>query len=330
LSTLEAVAAVHRGAGWARLPDRALLEVRGSDRLRFLQGQLTNDVAALDPATGRAACYALALTREGRIVADCHVVARPAATWLETAAASAPALCERLARYVIADDVAIADRSADFAHFDLVGPRADALASRAAGSAVVLAEGGVAEVSIGGAAALAARFGPGPAIRLIAAQADAAALGAALEAAAAALGAAAVDAAVLEALRVEAGRPRAGAEIGPDTLPAELRLVERAVSFTKGCYTGQEIVARMASRDRVGHLLIGVRFDADAQPDVPTPIRVGDAVVGELTSAARSPLAGAIGLGIVRKAAAAPGTRVEAGGCAGVVVELPFASPGAV
>jgi folate-binding protein YgfZ len=131
---------------------------------------------------------------------------------------------------------------------------------------------------------------------------------------------------VLEVLRIEAGRPRAGAEIGPDTLPAELRLVERAVSFTKGCYTGQEIVARMASRGRVGHLLVGIRFDGDALPAANTPIRIGEAKVGEITSVARSPLAGAIGLGIVRKGFDAPGTLVDAGGCAGRVVELPFVS----
>jgi folate-binding protein YgfZ len=326
VNTLDAVAAVHRGAGVCRLADRALLEVRGSDRVRFLQGQLTNDVATLDAATRRAGCYALALTREGRIVADLHVVARPDSIWLETDAGSAPALLARLEKYVIADDVAIRDRSAEFARFAIEGPRAQELVSGAAGAALALAPDDVADVSIGAVAVVASGWGFGhePAVQLLAPSAGERAVRAALEAAAASIGAIVVDAAVLEVLRIEAGRPRAGSEIGPDTLAAELRLVERAVSFTKGCYTGQEIVARMESRGRVGHLLVGIGFEGTQLPEPRQPIRSGDARIGELTSVAQSPRAGVIGLAIVRNGFDAPGTTLDVGGRAGRVVELPF------
>jgi folate-binding protein YgfZ len=150
---------------------------------------------------------------------------------------------------------------------------------------------------------------------------------AALARAGAPLGAVAIDAAALDVLRVEAGHPRAGAEIGPDTLPAELRLEERAISFSKGCYTGQEIVARMASRGRVGHLLVGLAFDAVAPPAAGSALRAGVARVGEITSVARSPRAGAIALGIVRKGFDAPGSVLDADGVSARVVALPFVTP---
>ena len=110
-----------------------------------------------------------------------------------------------------------------------------------------------------------AAFGwSGEAARQIFAPAERAeAIDAALRAAAAAHGAVVASAAALEVLRVEAGVPRFGAELGEHALPAELRLESRAISFTKGCYTGQEVVARMQSRGRVGHLLVGVAIDGD-------------------------------------------------------------------
>ena len=98
------------------------------------------------------------------------------------------------------------------------------------------------------------------------------------------------------------GSRASGAELGPDALPAELHLVERAVSFTKGCFTGQEVVTRMHSRGRVGHLLVGIALGERATlPAVGAAVELGGARVGELTSVARSPEAGAIALAVVRK-----------------------------
>ena len=134
----------------------------------------------------------------------------------------------------------------------------------------------------------------------------------------------------LEVLRIEAGRPRFGAELGEETLPAEVRLGESAVSFTKGCYTGQEVVARMASRGRVGHLLVGLALEAGDAP-LPAPgtqLRREGTAVGEVTSSARSPEAGPIALGFVRAAHAGPGARLElASGGEARIVELPIVGP---
>lgn len=310
------------------LADRALLEVRGDDRIRFLQGQLTHDVAGLDPAGPRSGCYALLLTAQGRIVADLQVLARPGEFWLETAASRAAVAQARLEKYVIADDVRIAERSAGWVRFAIEGPRAPALLAAAApGAALDLLPDAGAPLAIAGAEGWVAAFGWSgeTALQLFVPVAAAGPAAEALRTAGEPLGAAWGDRDALEVLRVEAGIPRSGAELDEDVLPAEARLVERAVSFTKGCYTGQEVVARMHSRRRVGHLLVGLALPADcALPVAGTPLAHDGAKVGALTSAVFSPSAGAIGLGFVRAAHAEPGTTLGCASGTARVVALPF------
>jgi aminomethyltransferase len=327
VTVAESVRAVRAGAGLFRLDERAVIEVRGGDRLRFLQGQLSNDVAALEPDGPRVGCPALALTPQGRIVAEVLLVARPDVFWLDTDRTTVEPLVARLDRYVIADDVQIADASARFARLAVEGPAARAVMAAAAGSALAPGAGGPLEIA--GAAVVAVPFGwsgedalqlflPAPAVE---------AVGTALRQA----GARPADAETLEVLRVEAGRPRAGAELTQEVLPAEARLVESAVSFTKGCYTGQEVVARMHSRARVGHLLVGVRLEdaGAALPPRGAPLVHDGSPVGAVTSAARSPTAGPVALGFVRAAHAEPGTALRVGERPGRVVELPFVGPSA-
>jgi folate-binding protein YgfZ len=317
----DAITAARASAAWFPLAQRAVLEVRGSDRVRFLQGQLTNDVAALDATGPIATSYGLALTREGRIVADFHVIARADAIWLDVERAVAPAAIERLSKYVVADDVEIADASAAFARFAIEGPRARDLL--AAAGAAAIGAGQVAETRFAGARAIAAGFALAgrTGIQLFAPRDAADAIGSALRATDAVEG----DAAALEVLRVEAGLPRAGAEIGLDTLPAELDLVERAVSFTKGCFTGQEVVTRMHSRGRVGHRLVGVALgERTSLPAPHAAVEIAGAKVGEVTSAVRSPSAGAIALAIVRRGSEAPGAEAHVDDAGARVVSLPF------
>jgi aminomethyltransferase len=328
MSPADEACAARRAAGIFVLTGRrGLLEVRGADRVRFLQGQLSNDVAGLAPGGPRSGCYALALTPQGRIVADAHVLAREDAIWLETDAARTTALRERLARYVIADDVSLEDRSAAFARFGIEGPRAEALVAEAAGGPVALAPEAWVPLRVAGRALVAAAFGWSGerAVQLFAAAADAAAVEAALRSAASRHGGVWGSPEALEILRIEAGVPGAGAELGEQALPAELGLLERAVSFTKGCYTGQEVVARMHSRGRVGHLLVGIALDAEgALPGPGAPIVAGAARVGELTSATCSPHVGPIGLGFVRSGHHAAGTPLVVAGRGARVAPLPF------
>jgi len=326
MSGADAIEAASRTAAWTRLEDRAVLEVTGTDRTRWLQGQITNDIEALDPAGPRAGRHALLLTREGRIVAEVHVVARPASFWLETDAVSRVAAIERLAKYVVADDVAITDATEAFARFAIEGPDAQSIAADAAGAALALGADEVADVRIGGAAVVAAAWSlvGGAGVQLLAPRAAAPDVAEALRAAGRAHGAVEAGAEALELLRIEAGVPRAGAELGPDTLPAELRLVERTVSFTKGCFTGQEVVTRMHTRGRVGHRLVGIALGAGPLPEAGAAVEAGGARVGALTSVARSPRLGAIALALVRRGSDEPGTEVAVAGHGARVVALPF------
>jgi len=130
----------------------------------------------------------------------------------------------------------------------------------------------------------------------------------------------------LEVLRIEAGIPLLGAELDEDVFPDEARL-DAAISRTKGCYTGQEIVARLHSRGAVNHRLVGLHFEGEQAPSRDSPLLAGERTTGEVTSACLSPSLGPIGLGFVRVEHAEPGTRLECAdpsqGIHATVVELP-------
>jgi folate-binding protein YgfZ len=150
-------------------------------------------------------------------------------------------------------------------------------------------------------------------------------VGAALLDAGRGLGLEQADAAALEVLRVEQGVPRQGRELTQEVLPAEARM-EGAVSETKGCYTGQEVVTRMRSRGRVSHLLVGLRF-AGALPAAGSALLAGERGVGSVTSAVVSPRLGAIGLGFVRQGESGQGNLLRAGSAEARVEQLPFPDP---
>jgi folate-binding protein YgfZ len=276
------------------LPERGVLAVTGSDRARWLDGMVTNEVKSLAPGGLR---HALALTREGRIVAEVWVLARADALLLELERAAIPALTAHLEKFIVADDVTLRDASAEWARFALEGAGAAALAEGAI----------VADYSLAG----------GEGVQILAPAAEATALRDRLLA----KGAVSGTPEELEVLRIEAGVPRQGRELTLEVLPAEARL-DRAVSETKGCFTGQEVVTRMRSRDRVSHLLVALRFEGRA-PAPGTELRLANRAVGNITSTAHSPRLGPIGLGYVRRADAVAGTKLEADAVPTEVVALP-------
>jgi folate-binding protein YgfZ len=290
--------------------NRGKLLISGGEAAEYLQGQLTQDVEALAPGEG---AYAALLDRKGHMQADLRVLRlAPDEVWLDTEPEGLEAARKHLQMYKIGRDTDVADVSAERAILSLIGPRSADLAATA-----VLPEHASEEALVGGVECLAAGTAAG--IDLICATAEAEKLRDGLLAA----GAAEVSAAAAEILRIEAGVPRFGAEMGTETMPAEAGIVEAAVSFTKGCYIGQETVARLHYKGRPNRHLRGLRLSAPASSGA--ELRLGEKEVGRLGGSAVSPALGPIGLAIVRREAE-PGTELAVGedGVTAQVVDLPF------
>jgi folate-binding protein YgfZ len=216
---------------------RGKLAVEGPDAAEYLQGQLTNDIEALEPGQG---CYAALLDRKGHIQADMRVLRlTPERIWIDTEPATLEVTRRHLQTYKIGRQVEVEDATEGLALLSLIGPAATAIA--AAPSPPLH---GSQEATVCGVPCRV--VGSEDGIDLIAPAAEAARLREGLVAA----GAAGVDEGAAEIVRIEGGRPRFGAEMSAETMPAEAGIVEAAVSFTKGCYIGQEPVARLHHRGR--------------------------------------------------------------------------------
>ena len=316
------------GAGLFRLAGRGLVVVEGADRVRWLNGMLTNDVAKLAAGRERSGCYALLLTRIGRIVADVHVLLREAAFWLETEQQAVAPLLATLGKYIIADDVRLSEAIPNWERLALEGPAASAIFAIAAGEAPALAPDAAASFGVAGTPVLAGAWGVSgeDALQLFVPAGGGAAVALALRRAGAGHSLLEAGEDVLEVLRVEAGTPRYGRELSEAVLPAEVGLA-RAISTSKGCYTGQEIVSRMATRGGMSHALVGLALEGGSAPAAGAAVSAQAARVGELTSAALSASAGAIALAYVRRPHAAPGTALSVEGRGARVATLPFVAP---
>jgi folate-binding protein YgfZ len=290
---------------------RGKLRLSGADATDFLQGQLTNDIEALAPGAG---CYSALLDRKGHMQADMRVLAlADGAIWIDTEAEALERVRRHLDTYKIGRAVELEDMTSSRAIISLIGPASESVAGTAAGP-----EHSQRAVTIGGADCVAVATGGG--IDLICDAEAAPAVRSALLAA----GAAEVSDEAAEIVRVESGVPRFGIDVGTATMPAEAGLVGRAVSFTKGCYIGQETVARLHYRGRPNRHLRGLRLNGAAEHG--DPLLLGGKEVGLLGSFCVSPRFGPIGMAVVRREAG-PGDRLAVGedGVEGEVVELPFA-----
>ena len=328
-SIREAIEAARSSAALFPGDARGLLEVSGGDRVRWLDGMISGDVAKLEAAAEGAGCYATLLTNRGAIVADLHVGRLGERFLLESTRSEIPRIATALDRFIIADDVNLVDRSDEFAVWGLEGPSAgEILAAAIEGDAALPAPDCWVEVKIAGTPVLVGAFGwSGELAYQLWTSPDA------KDAVATALDTAAGnplvrgDDTALEVLRVEAGIPALGRELDEEVLPPEARL-ERAIATDKGCYVGQEIVARLRARGQVNHLLVGFRFDANSQVSDGTELSIAGKSTGEVTTLVESPDLGKIALGYVRRDHAEPGTVVDFEGGQGTVAALPFVESG--
>lgn len=301
---------VREECGLLEHPDREWLSVSGADAAEFLHGQVTNEIEALEPGSG---CYAALLSRKGRIQTDMRVLrSGPDELLIETGAATRPMLLKQLKMHKIGRKVEVAE--SDRIVLSLVGPGATEVSGLAPGE-----ENDFTEARVAGADCLVVTTALG--LDYICRADDADAVREQLQAD----GGVPVSVEAVEILRVEAGRPRFGAEFSDASMPAEAGIVDRAVSFTKGCYIGQEPVARLHYRGRPNRHLRGLRFTGPAANG--DTVRLGERELGRVGTSVLSPASGRIGLAVLRKEAEPGGlvtVETGAGEIEAEVVELPF------
>lgn len=324
---IESYRALREHAALGAIAARATIDVSGADRASFLHGLLTNDVQALAPGGG---CYAAWLTPQGRMITDLHVFAGDERIVLDVPAELTAALLQRLDQSVFTEDIQLTDLSHSLVSVWIHGPSAAAVLERVlAGASGLASWTGYRHgpVQFDNTAATVGRVDqlgvPGFCVYVDAAREPD--LRAALETA----GAVAADRPAIEAARIEAGYPVFGIDMTDDTIPLEAGIEDRAISFTKGCYVGQEVIVRVLHRGhgRVARRLVGLRLEAGL-PARGSRILGDDREAGEVTSAARSPRLGPIAMGYVHRDFTTPGSRVTVetpdGPVAAVVDRLPL------
>lgn len=307
---------LREGCGIADLSWRGRLELVGADRHRFLHNYLTCDVKGLAPGSG---AYGFFTSSQGRILSDAVVLAHGDRLWVEVGPGQEEPVGEHLRKFILADRVEVRTLD-DMLPVAVLGQRAEAVLG-ADLSALGDGTWRHARVSIHGTEVALQRRGlmGVPAYTLWVSASVAAPLIERLIVE----GARPVGFEALEILRAEAGIPRFGRDFGPDNFPQETG-IEEAVSYTKGCYLGQEVVARIHYRGGVQNSLKGLVFEGSA-PAGASLLHEGREA-GKATTVVRSPVLGrTVGLGILHRRAAEAGTRVEVDGSgAATVQDLPF------
>ena len=290
--TREQLAAARGVAAVGPVLAPAFLRFTGRDARDYLHRMCTQDLSGLGPG---AVTYAAFLDSRGHLLGEGHLLAEEGGLLLAVEPVAAEALRAHLERFVITDDVTV-EMAPGLCALPLLGPEApERLGGRAAGARRVTST----------------RRGA-PCLELWLSRGEAEALRAAL----AAEGWVALDEEALEALRIAGGAARFGSELGPGHLLMEAGLNRAAISFTKGCYVGQEVVVRATARGHLQRGLVLLSLPPEARPG--TPLLAGGAEVGAVTSAAETP-EGKVGLAYLRRAHWREGERLAAAGGEAVV-----------
>jgi tRNA-modifying protein YgfZ len=306
--------AIAEGAGLVDRSERGKLALTGADAKEFLAGQVTNDVVGLRAGEG---CYAALLTPKGRMLGDLRVLDTGDELLLDMDRGALQAIFDVIRRATIGFAVEMHKRTLQRGLLSLAGPRAREIAGAADLPATEHAHR---VATIGGAEVRVIATDVGVDVLTLAEDTET------VRDALLAAGAEPVSEATLDVLRVETGRPRWGAELDETVIPQEAGLNDRAVSFTKGCYVGQETVARLHWKGKPNRHLRGLRLSAPVPAGA--ALFLGEREVGRLTSVADSPAHGPIGLALVRREAGVGEVlRVEDGDVTATVAELPFSLP---
>jgi tRNA-modifying protein YgfZ len=295
---------------------RQQIAVAGPDRATYLQGLLTNDIPSLSAGTG---CYSAWLTPQGRMLTDMHVLESGGMILLDVPAETADATRERLEQFIFTENVQVESLAGSLTGVWIHGPKAPSVLERVLGPSertgpTVLAGWrdyqhsplefhgqpvSVARIDQLGVPGFCVYLEPSRERDLMAALVEA--------------GAREVSGDAIEAARIEAGYPVFGVDMTDDTIPLEAGIEDRAISMSKGCYVGQEVIIRVLHRGhgRVARKLVNLRIDSGVPPRG-SRLFAADRDVGFVTSAADSPRLGTIALGYVHRDFVAPGTRIEA------------------
>jgi folate-binding protein YgfZ len=320
--------AILQGAAVADVMPRGMISVSGADRAGYLQGLLTNDIEALQPGTG---CYSAWLTPQGRMMTDMHVIEGGDMLLLDVPAHVTTSVQRRLEDLIFTEDVQVADLTADLSRVCIHGPEAAKFVEKAIPNVTGLddwiqycntrstfKDASVVVVRVD-------QLGvPGFVIYTPNDSNEQ------LRDTLLASGALLVGTEAIAATRIEAGIPLFGIDMDEEIIPLEAGIESRAISFTKGCYVGQEVVIRILDRGhgRIAKKLVGLCLDSSTLPKPGTILRVADHDVGTVTSVAYTPRSGAIALGYVHRDYVEPGSRIEVTGyekpISATVSALPF------
>ncbi len=323
-------AALHETAGVLDLSFRGRICLAGADRARFLNGQVTNNVKDLKPGSG---CYAALVSAKSKLQSDLNIYCLPDELLLDFEPGLTVAVRQRLEKYIIADDVKLVDVSADYSLLSVQGPAAESTVRDLGLSLAIptqpfsftsVNDATLGEIHLMNQPRLGTNgfdlFVPVPALGAVMDK---------LIAAARQHGGRACGWRALETARIEAGIPRFGIDMDESNLAPEAGIESRAISYNKGCYIGQEVIARVRTYGQVAKSLRGLVLTGDSLPANGDKLFHAGKEVGYVTSAVASPRLNAnIALGYVRKESNTAGTELSCHTAGGElrarVTELPF------
>jgi folate-binding protein YgfZ len=319
----------HARAGVALIDKnyRAYLSFTGPDRVRYLNAILTNNIKDLSSGQGN---VSLLLNPQGHILAEIETYAFADKLFCVSYAMIRERLIEWLDKYIIMDDVTLADETHRFGTLALEGPKAAAAVREVSGLDIgPLGELFSTDGEVDAIPCRIVKCSPGgiAGAEFVVQQENLAALWQVLMEAARRHGGGPMGYAALGGLRLAQGVPWFGYDFGEKQIPHEAGLQDSHISYTKGCYTGQEIVERVRSRGQVNRQRVGLVFSGDAVPEAGTPLMVDGKEIGYVTRAAKawdSVPARVLGMGYVRREAGAPGSVLQCANGTATVTQLPI------